>query len=207
MVWVMVQKRIDKINHQWRHLGLDTGLCVQCWPGSLTHLHLTQILSPWCSALMAHFETAFFGSQSLEPRGDDGIVKKKLYWERIKVWDVCIIDVEGPGLNREKAAGSGRAGLSRSDQTLEPEQFITSRHNIVQPDYRWIANELFVSTLPFDSLTFELSDGDHPLVSLSRYLVWDWWAGDWAHLTLVSPLSPHTAPPSQEDSQGLEALL
>ena len=99
--------------------------------------------------------------ESLEPRGD-GIVKKKLYWERIKVWDVCIIYVEGPGLNREKAAGSGRAGLSRSDQTLEPEQFITSRHNIVEPDYRWIANELFVITLPFDSLTFELSDGDHP---------------------------------------------
>ena len=36
MVWVMVQKRIDKINHPWRHLGLDTRLCVQAWPGSLT---------------------------------------------------------------------------------------------------------------------------------------------------------------------------
>ena len=162
------------------------------------------------------FSKCILGSQSLEPR-DYGMVKKKLYREGIKVWDVCIIDVEGPGLNREKAAGSGRAGLSRSDQTLEPGQFITSRHNIVEPDHRWIANKFFVSAPHphFYSLTFELSDGDHGLVVSGRSL--HGLSLSLAGVRLVTGVTWHSclhclhtllpAPPSQEDSQGLEALL
>ena len=35
MVWLMAQKRIDKIHHHRRHLGLDTGSLCPLVPGSL----------------------------------------------------------------------------------------------------------------------------------------------------------------------------
>ena len=138
MVWVMAQKRIYKIYHQWRHLGLDTGLCVQPWPGSLTHLHLTRTLDSRYSVQCT--DSPFY--PGLEP-SEDGI-EKKLYWKGIKVWDVCIIDVEGPCLNREKAAGSIGKGYTVKIWSMFWAR--ASRQNFVEPNHCWIVNPVTIFT-------------------------------------------------------------
>ena len=91
---------------------MDTRLTVQCTD------------SPFCPGL--------------EP-SEDGIVKK-FYWKGIKVWDVCIIDVEGP--NREKAVGS--IGKGYTVKICSKFWARASRQNILEPDHCWIVTKITI---------------------------------------------------------------